>query len=207
MVYIIGAGGHAKVIIDTLETLNEDIGGIYDEQTDSCLFRGYPVRGKFSDFLALNSGHYILAIGSNLVRKKLFLKIGAPCSSVAVHPTAFISNSVKIGSGSVVMANVSINADSIVGNHAIVNTGASVDHDCALGNFVHISPKAALAGNVLVGEGTHIGIGAVIIQGIKIGKWATIGAGAVVIRDVPDYAIVVGNPAKIIKFNQIQENE
>jgi len=54
-----------------------------------------------------------------------------------------------------------------------------------------------------VGEGTHIGIGATVIQGIKIGKWATIGAGAVVIRDVPDYAVVVGNPARIIRHNEI----
>jgi acetyltransferase EpsM len=36
---------------------------------------------------------------------------------------------------------------------------------------------------------------------VKIGKWATIGAGAVIINDVPDYAVVVGNPGKVIKFN------
>ncbi len=56
-----------------------------------------------------------------------------------------------------------------------------------------------------VGEGTHVGIGACVIQGIKIGKWATIGAGAVIIKDVPDGAVVVGNPAKIIKMNNLQE--
>jgi acetyltransferase EpsM len=61
---------------------------------------------------------------------------------------------------------------------------------------------ASLAGNVLVGEGTQIGINATIRQGIKIGKWATIGAGAVIIKDVPDYAVVVGNPGKIIRYNQ-----
>ena len=54
---------------------------------------------------------------------------------------------------------------------------------------------------VFVGEGTHIGINATVIQGIKIGKWATIGAGSVVIKDIPDYAVVVGNPGKIIKYN------
>jgi len=58
-----------------------------------------------------------------------------------------------------------------------------------------------LAGNVEVGEGTHVGIGASVIQGVKIGKWATIGAGAVVIKDVPDFAVVVGSPARIIKYN------
>jgi len=66
---------------------------------------------------------------------------------------------------------------------------------------VHISPNASLAGDVYIGEGTHIGIGAVIIQGLKVGKWVTIGAGAVVINDIPDFAVVVGNPGKIKKYN------
>lgn len=52
-----------------------------------------------------------------------------------------------------------------------------------------------------IGEGTHVGIGAIIIQGLKIGKWATIGAGTVVLDDIPDYAVVVGNPGKVIKYN------
>ena len=76
-----------------------------------------------------------------------------------------------------------------------------MEHDCKISDFAHISPNAALAGNVEVGEGTHVGIGASVIQGIKIGKWATIGAGAVVIKDVPDFAVVVGSPARIIKYN------
>jgi acetyltransferase EpsM len=70
-------------------------------------------------------------------------------------------------------------------------------------DFVHISPNAALAGNVKVGEGTQVGIGACVMQNITIGKWATIGAGAVIIRDVPDYAVVVGNPGRIVRMNQL----
>jgi acetyltransferase EpsM len=62
-----------------------------------------------------------------------------------------------------------------------------------------------LAGNVTIGEGSHVGIGATVIQGITIGKWVTIGAGTVIIKDIPDYAVVVGNPGKIIKYNN--ENE
>lgn len=100
------------------------------------------------------------------------------------------------------MANVSINPSASIGNHCIINTGSIVEHDCVLSDFVHISPKAALAGNVFVGEGTQIGIGAAVIQGIKIGKWVTVGAGAVIIKDIPDYAVVVGNPGKIIKIKE-----
>jgi sugar O-acyltransferase (sialic acid O-acetyltransferase NeuD family) len=100
------------------------------------------------------------------------------------------------------MAGVSINSGVNVGKHSIINTNSCIDHDCVLNDFVHVSPNAALAGSVTVGEGTHIGISACVIQGIKIGTWATIGAGAVVVDDVPDYAVVVGNPARIIKYNQ-----
>lgn len=66
---------------------------------------------------------------------------------------------------------------------------------------MHISPRVALAGNVHIGEGSHIGIGATVNQQVVIGKWCTIGAGSVVINNVEDYGVVVGNPGKMIKFN------
>ena len=96
------------------------------------------------------------------------------------------------------MPGVVINARATIGKQVILNTGCSIDHDCFLEDFVHISPGVALAGNVRVGEGTHIGIGAVVIPGVKIGKWCTIGAGTVVLKDVPDGAMVVGNPGRMI---------
>lgn len=65
---------------------------------------------------------------------------------------------------------------------------------------MHICPGASLAGGVEVGEGSMVGIGSTVIQGVKIGKWATIGAGTVIVEDVPDFAVVVGVPGKIIKY-------
>jgi acetyltransferase EpsM len=96
-----------------------------------------------------------------------------------------------------------VQAGTVIGRHCIINTSASIDHDCVIEDFVHISPNATLSGNVRVGEGTHIGAGATIIQGITVGKWCTVGAGAVVIRDVPDYATVVGVPARVIKVKPV----
>ena len=69
-----------------------------------------------------------------------------------------------------------------------------------LEDFVHIAPNTVITGNVNIGEGTQVGTGAAVIPGVKIGKWASIGAGAVIIEDVPDFAVVVGNPGKIIKY-------
>ena len=107
-----------------------------------------------------------------------------------------------IEEGTVVFAGAIIQPNSKIGKHVIINTGASIDHDNIIGDYAHVSPKAALCGHVEVGEGSHVGVGAVVIPKVKIGKWCTIGAGTVVLKDVPDYATVVGNPAKIIKYNK-----
>lgn len=199
--HIIGAGGHAKVIVDNVIAAKGNIFGVWSDDTHTLTFLNYQIKGNIEYFQRLKETQFIIAIGNNIARKNIAKQLGN--SSVhAIHPTSSISPIVDLGFGTVVMSNASINANAKIGKHVIINTNASVDHDCLIDDFVHVSPQAGLAGNVSVGEGTHIGIGAVIIQGIKIGKWTTIGAGAVIIKDIPDYAVVVGNPGRIIKYNK-----
>lgn len=199
--HIIGANGHAKVIIDIITLNITKISGIWDDNRTIKTLNNFPVNGSIEDFKQLNTDQFVLAIGNNSIRKKIAQKL-LQTKLLILHPTSAIASSVVLGGGTVLMANTSINANANIGEHVIINTNASVDHDCKIANFAHLSPQVGIAGNVEIGEGTHVGIGASIIQGIKIGKWATIGAGAVIIRDVPDYAVVVGNPGKIIKYNQ-----
>lgn len=198
--HIIGAGGHAKVIADILLSTSHSINGVWDENPKIKQFLNYPINGNLDNFRELGADQFIIAIGNNMVRKKIAQQL-PETKAIAIASSSSVSSFSVIKGGTVVMPNASINAGTLIGEHVIVNTNASVDHNCKLANFVHVSPQVGLAGNVEVGEGTHIGIGAVIIQGIKIGKWAIIGAGTVVIKDVPDYAVVVGNPGKIIKYN------
>jgi sugar O-acyltransferase (sialic acid O-acetyltransferase NeuD family) len=201
MIYLYGAGGHAKVIIEILEKKNIFISGLIDVNPDIKKVLGYPVSEVLSDTLSLNGEvEIIIAIGNNVVRKKIAEKTNHMFAT-AIHTSANISVNALIGKGSVIMAGVTANSGVVVGSHNILNSNCCIDHDCILEDYVHISPNAALAGNVTVGEGTHVGIGACIIPGIKIGKWAIIGAGTVVIKDIPDYAVVVGNPGKVIKYN------
>jgi sugar O-acyltransferase (sialic acid O-acetyltransferase NeuD family) len=101
-----------------------------------------------------------------------------------------------------ILHGVIIQAQSVIGDHVIINTGARVDHDCLVSSYVHLAPGVILCGNVTVGEGAFIGAGATVIPGKKIGAWSTVGAGAVVTKDVPDYAVVVGTPGRIIKTNK-----
>lgn len=198
--HIIGASGHAKVVIDILILQNQKISGVWDDNEGLNTFLAFKLDGKIEAFKCITGVEAIVSIGNNKIRKTIVDQLNCRFIS-AIHPQSVIADSVKISEGTVVMANVSVNSGTIIGRHVILNTNSSVDHDCKIGDFVHISPQVGLAGNVDVGEGTHIGIGACVIQGIKIGKWATIGAGAVIIRDVPDYAVVVGNPGTVIKYN------
>ncbi|RDI58364.1 acetyltransferase [Flavobacterium glaciei] len=197
-VYLYGASGHCKVVIDVLQSNNQEIQAIFDDYPQSDFLLGIPV-ASFKERSSYADGKMLIAIGDNSIRKKIAEYLGTAFCS-ALHPKAIVSQYSKIDVGSVVMAGAVINAAVEIGKHCIINTGAVVEHDCLIANYVHISPNASLAGNVSVGEGSHIGIGATVIQGIKIGKWSIIGAGAVILTDVPDYAVVVGNPGKIIKF-------
>lgn len=199
MIYLVGASGHAKVIIEILEELDVTVGALQDANPEIKSLIDHDVFQEFPESFDATNDSLIISIGNNTTRKKVASSFDYRFFT-AIHPNANISKRASIGEGSVVMAGVSINSGVTIGKHAIVNTNASIDHDCFLDDYVHISPNAALAGDVKVGEGTHIGIGACVIQGVTIGKWCTIGAGAVIIKDVPNGSTVVGNPGHVIKI-------
>jgi acetyltransferase EpsM len=202
-VTLYGASGHGKVIIDILESMGVGIATILDDNPNLKELLTYPI-SKPDLVNKFERKSVIISIGNNKVRKRLSAKMNCIFAQ-AIHPTAKISKHVRLGEGTVVMAGVIINPDTNIGAHCIINTGAVVEHDCVIADFVHLSPNVSLAGNVHVMEGAHVGIGASVIQGVRIGKWATIGAGSVIIKDVPDYAVVVGNPGRIIKYTTIDE--
>lgn len=188
--YLYGASGHGKVIKDILEAQGICIEGFIDDNYQlSC----------FCDRLVFhsvdNSSPVIVSIGDNKIRKNIVRKLSCGFGK-AIHPSAIISPSAKIGEGTVVMPGAIINADAIIGKHCIINTGASIDHECVIGDFCHIAPHASLCGQIRVGEGTIVGVGAAVIPCVIIGKWCKIGAGAAVVGDIPDYSTAVGVPAK-----------
>lgn len=195
---IYGASGHAKVIIDIAESINISVEQIFDDNINIDSINKQKVIHTLNKKLLETAT--IIAIGNNKIRKKVVESFKGKISEALIHKSAIISPMASLDNGTVVMPNACVNSTTKIGEHCIINTASTIDHDCVLADYVHVSPNAAIAGNVNIGEGTHIGIGAVIIPGIKIGKWVTIGAGAVIIRDIPDYALVVGNPGKIIKY-------
>lgn len=191
--YLYGASGHAKVIMDILRANDVEINALVDDNRELKYLSGVPVVHDAEGLSPM-----IISIGGNAVRKRIAERLD--CSfTTAVHPTAVVSPSAVIGEGTVIMHGAILQTEVRVGKHCIINTGVSVDHECSLADYVHLSPHSTLCGNVRIGEGTWIGAGATIIQGVKVGRWCVIGAGSVVTKDIPDGVVAVGNVCKPIK--------
>jgi sugar O-acyltransferase (sialic acid O-acetyltransferase NeuD family) len=181
-----GNGGHAKVLKDCLKNLEETFDGFFEDakhiEYNKHFLGEYNEKTKSQALL-------IIAIGNNLIRKNITEKVKHGFGKI-IHPTAYVSESVIIETGTVILSMAVIHPDAYIGRHCIINTSSIVEHDCQLENFVHIAPNATLCGGVRVGEGTLIGASATILPNISIGKWCIIGAGEVVKKDIPDNTIV-----------------
>lgn len=202
---ILGASGHAKVIIDILKGLNRyDIIGCLDATLKEQEVAGVKIigdDGRLPQLFSDGIKHAFVAVGDNRLRDKLSSKVISLGFELinAISINAFLSPSVKLGYGIAIMPGAVLNVDVQVGNNVIINTGAGVDHDCVLETGCHVAPGCFLAGNVVVGKGTFLGVGCNVIPKVKIGEWSVVGAGAVVTKDLPPYSMAVGVPAKIVK--------
>lgn len=198
--YLYGASGHAKVIIDILRAQDIEVDGLFDDNDSIKSLVGLSVEPTHKVQSPL-----IISIGDNKIRKRIAAKLQEVVYGTAIHPSAIVSQFSTINEGTVVMQNSVIQSSCKIGKHCIINTSASVDHDCVVEDYVHISPNVALCGNVSVGEGTWIGAGTTVTPGVKIGKWCVVGAGSVVTKNIPDNVLAVGNRCKIIKHLKFEE--
>ncbi len=203
---ILGAGGHAKMVIEAARSQGEFEPAV-------CLAQGalpkqrildVPVEDESIDLLRelkADGFHAFVAIGSNKLRRKLtntLVEIGLPIATI-IAKNAWKSPSARIEDGCVLMPGAIVGADASIGAGAIINTAASVDHDCSIGAFAHIAPGTHLAGNVHIGEAAFLGVGVSVIPERKIGSHSTIGAGGVVVCDIPNDEVWVGCPARMLK--------
>lgn len=205
-IILLGAGGHAKVVVDLLHALDHRILGVCDPELANrgvAQWRGLPVLGNDEiieehqpDSIALANG--IGSLPNSQLRRRLhqrFKRIGYRFITL-VHPSSVLGSGVELGEGVQIMAGTIIQADTKFGNDAIVNTGVRIDHESVIGDHVHVAPGAVLSGNVMVADGCHIGPGAVVIQGIKLGQGAVVGAGTTVLSDLPAQCQLTGQPPR-----------
>lgn len=199
--YVIGGGGHAKVVIATLQANGREVKGIFDDAPalQGKDLVGVPILGTVAAAKDMD-GEFIIAIGVNSVRYRVAEAFVSEMRWASViHPRAWVHASARLGPGAVVCAGAIIQPDAEVGAHAVVNTGATVDHDCRIGDYTHLAPGVHLAGGVGIGEGTFLGVGAAALPGVRVGTWSTVGAGAVLTGDLPANVVAVGVPARPIK--------
>ena len=199
---VLGGGGHAKVVIDTLLAGQHQVVGFTSPETEVDLILGVERVGGDDALSRYAAGEIVLAnglgsVGSSDRRRELFLRFSGQDYSFPpiVHPSAVVASSVSLGSGVQVLAGAVVQPGCRICENVILNTRSSLDHDCTVGAHAHVAPGATLSGGIRVGEGAHIGTGASVIQGVTVGERSVVGAGAAVIRDVPAGRTVVGVPA------------
>jgi UDP-perosamine 4-acetyltransferase len=200
-IIVIGAGGHAKVVIEALRAMGRTVTGLIAPAPVGTLVLGVPVLGNDSMLPRLRAegiADAVLGVGDNRVRDALaehLLALGFDLPPV-LHPAAWISPSSVLGAGVVVLQQAAVSAETVFGRAALINSGAVVEHDSEIGGAAHVAPGCALAGHVRVGARTLVGIGSVVRPEIVIGSDAIVGAGSVVVFDVPAGATVMGCPAR-----------
>ncbi len=211
-IVVIGASGHAKVVIDVIEKEGRfHLVGLIDSLKsagDSSF--DYPVVGTEAELPALSKSLNLygcfIAIGDNWVRYQVSEKIMELVPGLIfvtpIHTSAQIARGTTIGRGSVIMPGAIVNSGSRIGNFCIVNTKASLDHDCQMEDYSSLAPNVTVGGNVKVGAFSAVSLGANIIHQKTIGKHVVIGAGALVLDDIPDNSVSYGTPASVVRIRQ-----
>lgn len=205
-VVVIGAGGHSKVLINSLLQAGPKILGIVDSNPEK---RGMKILGievvatdvdSFdADEVLLVNGIGTISTSTVKLRREIFERYKKQGYSFAnvIHPNAVIAREVTLGEGVQIMAGVVVQPGTSVGNNSIINTRAAVDHDCKIGAHCHLAPGVTLSGGVKLGDEVHIGTGASLIQSVEVGANTIVGAGALVLKAVPQKSLVLGVPGKV----------
>lgn len=207
-VIVLGAGGHARVLLSALARLNADVLGATDIDPARAgeVVLNVRLLGDDKAVEAHEPGSVLLvngvgSVGPALARRAVYQRFAARGYRFAtiVDPLAVIAGPVSFAEGAQVLAGAVLQTGVSLGINCIVNTRAAIDHDGIVGPHAHVAPGAILSGDVAVGEASLIGTGATVIQGIKIGRESMVAAGAVVVDDVSDGVTVAHVPARPIE--------
>lgn len=208
--YIVGAGGHAREVLDIIESLRvrgsevRAAGVVADGGGDLDLLRrrSYAFLGSVADLpKPAEDRAYVIGIGDGSVR----IRIAAGLDRLGwqsiplIHPDATVGSQTSIGRGVVLQAGARVTTNVVLAEHVHLNQNATVGHDVRLGRGTTVSPLASLSGGVECGERVTIGTGANLLPGVRVGAGATVGAGAVVVHDVEAGTTVVGVPAVALR--------
>lgn len=203
---LLGGGGHAESVIDTIRSKGDyDIEGILDiDKSRGMTVSGIMVLGTdelLPDIYRRGIRSAVIAIGS-IGNPQTRIRLFEECRAIGFHlpciidKSAVLSPDLKMGEGIFIGKGAVIGCGVILGDGCIINSGSIVEHGCKLGSFSHAAPGCILCGNTTVGNHTHIGAGSTVIQNITIGSNSMIGAGSLVLCDVSSSRLAYGSPVR-----------
>jgi sugar O-acyltransferase (sialic acid O-acetyltransferase NeuD family) len=203
---IVGVSGFGLEVHFLAERLGKNIKGFLDDNKDvmGTTVLGVPVLGVVETWQAHRDCEFVVAIGSPRIRRIVVTKMqqaGTPDFATLIDPCAVVRlERVKLGKGSIVCAGAVFTTQIKVGEHGIVNINATIGHETTMGDFVTISPLAAVSGRVTLNSLVEVGTGACVRQGVTMASGSMLGMGAVLTKDADANAVLVGNPATVLRY-------
>jgi sugar O-acyltransferase (sialic acid O-acetyltransferase NeuD family) len=193
---IIGAGGHASVLLDILKQQNRKVIAYISPDTaeNKELFEGIKHLQKDEDISQFTPEKIKLINGighmpNSQLRAKIYQKfteLGYQFSGV-IADSAIISSKASIASCAQVLAGAIVQVGSVIGANCIINTGAIIEHDTLIGANVHMAPKTLVCGSSKIGQASFVGAGATIINNINVGEYCVVAAGTCTVKNMPSH--------------------
>ena len=199
-IILIGAGGFAKSVIDSLDLDEYEIVGFIDDVKKG-EHLGYKILGNSLENFNSQNYYFFVCIGDNKKRTIWYNKIlekGLEIINV-IDKSAIVSKNIRIGKGIFIGKLAIVNSDVTLGNNIIINTKALLEHGTSVGDNSNVSTNTAVNGDTQIGKGCFIGSSSVLNGQLKIGDGAIVGSGTVVIKDIKANTTVVGVPGRVIK--------
>ncbi len=208
-IVIFGASSHGSVVLDCLEKEGRFrvVGFVDSYKRKGSVQNGYEILGTEYDLPYLCDVHNlyggIIAIGDNFLRKYVTDKIKKVVPHFnfisTVHPTAILGKDISIGKGVAVLSGVIVNTNSKVGDFCILNTNSVLEHDGTMQPYSSLAPGVYTGGNFNLGRFSAVGLRANIIDNITIKEHTVIGAGSLVLKNIGNFVVAYGTPAKVVR--------
>lgn len=208
---IIGAGTHGQIYLSYLKEVGINVVGFVDD--DHSFYKkkvlGTEVLGTYNDLfdqkLKSNITDVYCPIGDNIIRQKYLstLKKHGYNTPSFFHHTVCIGPDVNLGEANYMLPGNYVMPHSSIGNYFMANMATTIGHHNKIGEGVFMSSGINIGANLVIEDLAYFGIGSTVMTGVKnIGKNTLIGAGSVIFKSVPDFAVMAGNPARIMKLNK-----
>lgn len=202
---------HAQIVRDINEQRpTYSIQAILDDnsQLHGATFEGIPVVGPLSAHAEFRDSQFVFGIGSSrarFLRFGILKRLGIPRQRYAtlIDPSATIYPSAKIGRGCIIFPGAVVCADAVVEDFVQVLFHSAIGVANRVCEGALITSHVVTTGDVVLGPYSHIGASSAIAPGVLVGAGAQVAIGSVVLRDVPVGAFVLGNPARVLRRDEI----